>query len=173
LAREPYLTLNPSVVVGGTKAQLADYSGSAEGKTNVVAPMAFARGDLRFISLEQERSAMERMQAIVARHLPRTRATLRFDEASYPPMTPTPGNEILLGELDRASRDLGLGAVEAFDPAGRGAGDIGFISHLLPGLDGLGSGGGGHSHAPGEYTDLDTLTPMAQRAAILIYRLTR
>lgn len=173
LGREPYLTLNPSVVVGGTTAQLADYRGSAEGKTNVVSPLAFARGDLRFISLEQERSAMERMQAIVARHLPRTRATLRFDEASYPPMTPTPGNEILLGELDRASRDLGLGAVEAFNPAGRGAGDIGFISHLLPGLDGLGSGGGGHSHAPGEYVGLDTLTPMAQRAALLIYRLTR
>ncbi len=61
---------------------------------------------------------MERMQAIVARHLPRTRATLRFDDASYPPMAPTPGNEALLGELDRASRDLGHGAVEACDPAG-------------------------------------------------------
>jgi glutamate carboxypeptidase len=173
LGREQYLTLNPSIVVGGTTAQLADYRGGAEGKTNVVAPLAFARGDLRFISLEQERSAMERMQAIVARHLPRTRATLRFDEASYPPMTPTSGNEMLLGELDRASRDLGLGAVAALDPADRGAGDIGFVSHLLPGLDGLGSGGGGHSHAPGEYTGLDTLTPMAQRAAVLIYRLTR
>jgi hypothetical protein len=43
----------------------------------------------------------------------------------------------------------------------------------LPGLDGLGSGGGGNSHAPGEYTDLATMTPMAQRAAVLIYRLTR
>ena len=173
LGREQYLTLNPSVVVGGTTAQLGDYRGGAEGKTNVVAPLAFARGDLRFISLDQERSAMERMQAIVARHLPRTRATLRFDEASYPPMTPTPANAMLLAELDRASRDLGLGAVAALDPADRGAGDIGFVSHLLPSLDGLGSGGGGHSHAPGEYTGLETLMPMAQRAAVLIYRLTR
>ena len=99
--------------------------------------------------------------------------TLSFDEASYPPMTPTPANEALLGELDRASRDLGFGTVEAFDPAKRGAGDIGFIAHLLPALDGLGSGGGENTHAPGESMLLDTLTPMAQRSAILIYRLTR
>ncbi len=173
LGDEKYLTLNPSVIVGGTSAELIDYRGAATGKTNVIAPVAFVRGDIRFISLEQERSVMERMQAIVARHLPRTRATLRFDDASYPPMTPTPGNETLLAELDRASQDLGLGAVAALDPARRGAGDIGFIAHLLPGLDGLGGGGGENSHAPGESMALDTLTPMAQRAAVLIYRLTR
>jgi glutamate carboxypeptidase len=173
LGAEKYLTINPALIVGGTKASLSEYGGTAEGKTNVVAPTAFVRGDIRFISLEQERSAAERMQAIVARHLPRTGATLAFDEASYPPMAPTPGNEALLAVLDGASRDLGLGPVAALDPGDRGAGDIGFIAHLLPGLDGLGSGGGAHSHAPGEYLGLDTLTPMAQRAAVLIYRLGR
>ena len=173
LGKENYLTLNPSVFVGGTSAELDDYRGKAAGKTNVIAPKAFVRGDIRFISLEQERSVMERMQAIVARHLPRTQATLRFDQASYPPMAPTPENEALLRQLDRASRDLGLGKVEALDPAKRGAGDIGFVAHLLPGLDGLGGGGGENTHAPGESMLLDTLTPMAQRSAILIYRLTR
>jgi glutamate carboxypeptidase len=173
LGQEKYLTLNPSVMVGGAKAVLDDYRVSGEGKTNIVPPWAIVRGDIRFISREQERSAMERMQAIVARHLPRTQAKLSFDEASYPPMAPTPGAEALLAELDAASRDLGLGAVPALDPGKRGAGDIGFIAHLLPSLDGLGSGGGENSHAPGEYTALDTLTPMAQRAALLIYRLTR
>jgi glutamate carboxypeptidase len=173
LSAEKYLTINPSVVVGGTKAALDDYRGTAEGKTNVIAPTAIARGDIRYISLEQERSARERMQAIVARHLPRTQATLRFDDGAYPPMTPTPDNEALLEVLDTASRDLGLGPVAALDPADRGAGDIGFIAHMLPCLDGLGSGGGGNSHAPGEFTDLATLTPMAQRAAVLIRRLTR
>jgi len=173
LGSEKYLTINPSVIVGGTKAALDDYRGTAEGKTNVIAPVAIARGDIRYISLDQERSARERMQAIVARHLPRTQAMLRFDDGAYPPMTPTPGNEALLQVLDGASRDLGLGPVAALDPAERGAGDIGFVAHLLPGLDGLGSGGGGNSHAPGEYADLATLTPMAQRAAVLIYRLTR
>ena len=173
LGGEKYLTINPSVIVGGTKAALEDYRGTAEGKTNVIAPTAVARGDIRYISLEQERSAVERMQAIVARHLPRTGATLRFDDGAYPPMTPTPGNEALLQVLDGASRDLGLGPVPALDPGERGAGDIGFIAHLLPSLDGLGSDGGGNSHAPGEFTGLDTLTPMAQRAAVLIYRLSR
>jgi glutamate carboxypeptidase len=173
LGNEKYLTINPSVIVGGTKAALDDYRGTAEGKTNVIAPTAIARGDFRYISLEQERSVRERMHAIVERHLPRTQATLRFDEGAYPPMTPTPGNEELLEVLDGASRDLGLGPVAALDPAERGAGDIGFIAHMLPCLDGLGSGGGGNSHAPGESTDLATLTPMAQRAAVLIHRLTR
>jgi len=173
LGNEKYLTINPSVIVGGTKAALDDYRGTAEGKTNVIAPTAIARGDFRYISLEQERSVRERMQAIVERHLPRTQATLRFDEGAYPPMTPTPGNEELLKVLDGASRDLDLGFVAALDPADRGAGDIGFISHMLPCLDGLGSGGGGNSHAPGEFTDLATLTPMSQRAAVLIHRLAR
>jgi glutamate carboxypeptidase len=173
LGHEKYLTLNPSVIVGGTQATLEDYRGTAEGKTNVIAPTATVRGDLRYISLEQKRSAVERMQAIVAQHLPLTGATLRFDEAAYPPMAPTPGNEELLKVLDGASRDLGLGPVPALDPGDRGAGDIGFIAHLLPCLDGLGSDGGGHSHAPGEFTGIDTLTPNAQRVAILIHRLTR
>lgn len=173
LGSEKYLTINPSVIVGGTKAALDDYRGTAEGKTNVIAPVAIARGDIRYISLEQEQDAVARMQAIVARHLPRTKGTLRFDDGAYPPMTPSPGNQDLLQVLDGASRDLGLGPVAALDPADRGAGDIGFISHLLPSLDGLGSGGGGNSHAPGEFTGLDTMTPMAQRAAVLIYRLTR
>ncbi len=173
LGHEKYLTLNPSVIVGGTKAALDEYHGTAEGKTNVIAPTATARGDLRYISLDQERSAIERMQAIVAQHLPKTNATLRFDEAAYPPMAPTPGNEELLKVLDGASRDLGLGPVPALDPGDRGAGDIGFIAYLLPCLDGLGSDGGGHSHAPGEFTGIDTLTPNAQRVAVLIYRLTR
>jgi glutamate carboxypeptidase len=173
LGAEKYLTINPSLIVGGTRATLDDYRGGAEGKTNVIAPTALARGDIRYISLEQERSAIERMQAIVAGHLPRTGATLGFDAAAYPPMAPNAGNRALLEVLDRASRDLGLGPVPALDPGDRGAGDIGFVARLLPCLDGLGSDGGGNSHAPGEYTGLDTLTPMAQRVAILIYRLTR
>jgi glutamate carboxypeptidase len=173
LGHEKYLTINPSLIVGGTKAALEDYRGTAEGKTNVIAPTATVRGDMRYISLEQERAATERMQAIVAQHLPRTGATLRFDDAAYPPMAPTPANEELLEVLDGASRDLGLGPVPALDPGDRGAGDIGFIAHLLPCLDGLGSDGGGNSHAPGEFTGIETLTSNAQRVAVLIYRLTR
>jgi glutamate carboxypeptidase len=112
------------------------------------------------------------MQAIVARHAPRTGATLVFHE-SYPAMTPTPGNEALLAQLDAASRDLGQGPVAALDPGKRGAGDIGFVAHLAPGLDGLGSAGGKNAHAPGEYTDISSLLPMATRTAVLLHRLSR
>ena len=79
LGNEKYLTINPSVIVGGTKAALDDYRGTAEGKTNVIAPIAIARGDFRYISLEQERSVRERMQAIVERHqrCASTRAPIR------------------------------------------------------------------------------------------------
>lgn len=170
LRGERYLTINPSVIVGGTTTRMEGYDGSASGKDNVIPPSAVVRGDIRFISLEQERSARERMQAIVARHHPRTQATLVFHE-SYPAMTPTAGNEALLVALDAASRDLGQGPVTALDPGKRGAGDIGFVAHLLPGLDGLGSGGGANAHAPGEYTDLASLAPMAQRTAVLLHRL--
>lgn len=172
LGGERYLTINPSVIVGGTTARMDDIAGSAEGKTNVIAPTALVRGDIRFISSAQEQSARERMQAIVARHAPRTGATLVFHE-SYPAMTPTPGNEALLAVLDGASRDLGQGPVAALDPGKRGAGDIGFVAHLAPGLDGLGSAGGANAHAPGEYTDATSLLPMAKRTAILLHRLSR
>ncbi len=172
LRGERYLTINPSLVVGGTVAGIDGFNGSAEGKNNVIPPIAQVLGDIRFISLEQERSARERMEAIVARHYPGASASIRFDE-SYPAMTPTPGNEKLLRQLDSASRDLGQGGVEALDPGKRGAGDIGFVSHLLPGLDGLGSAGGANAHASGEYTDLASIVPMAQRTAVLLHRLTR
>ena len=57
------------------------------------------------------------------------------------------------------------------DPGERGAGDISYIAHLLPGLDGLGATGG--THARGEYADLETLPRQIKRAVVLIYRLTR
>jgi len=79
----------------------------------------------------------------------------------------------LLKQLDQVSRDLGFGAVDALDPGERGAGDIAYISNIIPGLDGMGIGGGENSHAKGEYARIDTLPMLTKRAAILIYRLTR
>jgi len=168
---EPYLTLNPGVVVGGTEADLPaeSASGTATGKSNVVAAKTIVEGDLRFLSAEQRLAAEERMRAIVARSAPQTRATLSF-VAGMPSMAPTAGNRALLGELDRVSRDLGTGAVVEQDPSERGAGDISFVAHLLPGLDGLGALGD-QEHARGEYIDLDELPRLVQRAALLLYRL--
>ena len=69
-------------------------------------------------------------------------------------------------------RPPGFGGVEALDPGERVAGDIAYVSHLLPGLDGLGARGG-NAHATGEWADLESLQMLTKRAALLIYRLTR
>jgi glutamate carboxypeptidase len=171
--REPYLTINPSVIVGGTDVtyDAAAKSGTALGKTNVIPREVRVEGDIRYLSAAQFDSARERMTAIVAQHLPRTGATIDV-VAEYPAMSPTDANRELLAALDRVSRDLGQGAIVAQDPAERGAGDVSFVAEGLACLDGLGADGG-NEHAPGEYVDLAVLPALTRRAAVLIDRLTR
>lgn len=166
------VTCNPSLVVGGTEAQLERTGGSAAGKDNIVAQRALARGDLRFLSAAQLAEAKEKMRAVVARNLPRTSAELKFLDDRFPAMEATPANYALLRELDAASRDLGFGAITAYDPKARGAGDVSFVSPPLPALDGLGIHGQ-RAHAPGENADLATVPELVKRTAVLIYRLTR
>lgn len=171
--REPNLTYNVGVMAGGTPATLdADgFRVTASGKTNIVAETAIARGDLRALTPEQEARARERMQAIVAEHLPRTTADLAFGETGYPPMAPSEGNRDLLARLNAVNRDLGLPQMAEYDPARRGAADSGFVAADVPTLGGLGMAGSG-AHAVGESVDLTSLTRQAQRAAVLISRLT-
>ncbi len=164
LHKEKYLTFNPSVIVGGTQVALNVTEGTARGKTNVIPQKVMVTGDLRFISEEQKEAARAKMRDIVAHSLPRTSAKITFEDR-YPAMTPNEGNYQLLKQLDQVSQDLGAGKVEALDPGERGAGDVAFVSHLIPGLDGIGASGGG-AHAPGEFVELDSLP-------LLIYRLTR
>lgn len=171
LHKEKYLTFNPSVIVGGTQAALNVTNGTASGKTNVIPAKVVIVGDLRFISEQQKEAARAKMRDIVAHSLPRTSATITFEDR-YPAMTPNDGNYQLLRQLDQVSQDLGAGKMEALDPGERGAGDIAFVSHLIPGLDGIGASGAG-AHAPGEYVELDSLPLLTKRAALLIYQLTR
>lgn len=171
LHNEKYLTFNPSVMVGGTEASLDGPVGTANGKTNVVAARAIVKGDLRFISEAQKEAARAKMREIVARSLPRAASKITFDDG-YPAMTPSDGNYALLKLMDQVSQDLGFGKIEALDPGARGAGDIAFVSHLIPGLDGIGASGSG-AHAPGETVDLESLPKLTKKAAVLIYRLTR
>jgi glutamate carboxypeptidase len=172
LRGEEYLTFNPSIIVGGTRAKLDGTSGTATGKHNVVPAEASVSGDLRFISEAQKEATRQTMREIVARSLPGTSARIDFRD-SYPAMTPNAGNDALLARLDRVSRDLGFGGVEALDPAERGAGDIAFVAHLLPALDGIGVAHGDHTHAPGEWADLAPTVKLTQRAAVLMHRLLR
>ena len=111
------------------------------------------------------------MRKIVKQNLPGTSAGISFRD-SYPAMSPTEGNHALLKVVDQASRDLGYGPVEALDPGERGAGDISFVASYLDGLDGIGAAGkGGHSMK--EEVNLRLLPALTERAALLIYRLTR
>ena len=169
---EPNLTFNVGVVGGGTPAAIDDAGLhiTASGKTNIVAETAIARGDLRALTPEQEARARERMQAIVADNLPRTDAELTFAPTGYPPMAPSEGNQALLDSLNAVNRDLGLPEMPAYDPARRGAADSGFVAADVATLAGLGLAGE-RAHAEGESVDLNSLTRQAQRAAILIGRL--
>jgi glutamate carboxypeptidase len=169
---EPNLTYNVGVIAGGTPAEIdADgFRVSASGKTNIVASTAVARGDLRTLTPEQDARVRERMQGIVEQHLPRTEAELAFSEDGYPPMAPTEGNRALLARLNAVNRDLGLPEMAEYDPARRGAADSGFVAADVDTLGGLGMAGGG-AHAEGEWADLTSLERQAQRAAVLITRL--
>lgn len=173
--REPNLTYNPALIVGGTEVAFdaAASRGSAQGKTNVIAREVQAMGDLRYLSATQWEAASAKMTAIVADSLPGTSATIGF-QREYPSMAPTARNRELLAVLDVVSRDLGTGPIEAQDPAERGAGDISFVCEdgRLACLDGLGALGG-NSHAPGEFVEVDALFVQVRRTALLIHRLAR
>ena len=170
---EPYLTFNAGLAVGGTTAELdaAGTAGRATGKSNVIPPVAVANGDMRTLSQAQTDRVRAKMQAIVARHLPRTGAEISFRDG-YPAMAPTAESRALLDRLNGVNRDLGLPEMPELDPMQRGAGDIAFVAGIVPGLVGLGAGGQG-AHAPGETADLTTLDRQGQRAALLMYRLSR
>ena len=169
---EPNLTFNVGLIAGGATAELDRdlIRATATGKTNIIPPIAIARGDLRALSLDQQERVMAKMRAIVARHLAGTSAEIAFDDGAYPPMAPTGPSRALLARLNAVNRDLGLAEMGEFDPLKRGAGDIGFVAHLIPGLVGLGTAGNG-AHAPGETVDLASIPRQAKRAAILMTRL--
>jgi glutamate carboxypeptidase len=173
LAGEPHLTFNPGVIVGGSAVGLdtSASTGTAGGKTNVVASETRVAGDLRALSAEQFASAKAAMQAIVASSLPGTSATITFDPG-YPPLAPTEGNNRLLALYDQASRDLGFPPVTAVSPDRAGAADVSFVAGLVPMvLDAVGMKGQ-NDHSPQETADLKALPMQAKRAAVLLHRLT-
>jgi glutamate carboxypeptidase len=172
LAGEPHLTFNPGAIVGGTAAEFDGPTarGSASGKTNVIAAKAVVTGDLRALTVEQFDKAKAAMTRIVAASLAQTKTSLTFDEG-YPPLAPTAGNERLLVLYDKASRDLGLGAVEAVSPDRAGAADVSFVAGHVPMIiDAVGMKGR-DDHSPSETADLRTLPMQTKRAAVLLLRL--
>lgn len=174
LSQEKYLTFNPGIIVGGTELHYdsSRTSGTVSGKTNIISPACIVQGDLRFLTYKQRDDAKAKMLQIVQQNnLAGTRAEITFSDG-LPAMEPTKGNNDLAKLLSKISVELGYQPITAGDPSGRGAGDISFISKYVDALDGLGAEGWG-GHAPGETMSLKTFERQIQRAALLIYRLTR
>lgn len=169
---EPNLTFNVGLIGGGQSA-VVDKDGvrvAVTGKTNIIPPIAVAKGDFRTLSEEQTQRVRQKMQAIVDQgHLPGTGATIAFD-MGYPSMAPTQGNRALLTRLNTVNRDLGLEEMAALDPLKRGAGDIAFVARDTDGLVGLGLASNG-DHSPEEKADIASMKRQAKRAAILMSRL--
>lgn len=169
---EPNLTFNVGLIGGGQSADV-DKDGvriAVTGKTNIIPPIAVAKGDFRTLSEEQTIRVRAKMEAIVAaNHLPGTGASIAFD-MGYPSMAPTAGNRALLTKLNVINADLGLAEMPALDPLKRGAGDIAFVAADTDGLVGLGLASSG-DHSPAEKADLSTMKRQAKRAAILMSRL--
>lgn len=175
LSIQENLTFNPGLILAGTSivVDTVQSSGTAYGKSNVVAEEAYVNGDLRAVSLEQLQLAKMTMQEIVKDNYPGTTARLSFDEGAYPPFSITEGNMQLLQKYSKVSEDLGFGKVRAVNPRNAGAADISFTSGLVQmGIDGLGLTGSG-DHTEEETANLNVLAMQAKRAAVLMYRLTR
>ncbi|TWX47165.1 M20/M25/M40 family metallo-hydrolase [Colwellia hornerae] len=174
LEQEKNLTFNPGMIIGGTNIDfdLAKSSGSAFGKNNVIAQKAKVKGDLRALSNKQLQSVQQTMQNIVKNNLNHTQAELTF-EPGYPPMALTQGNLDLLAQYSQVSEDLGYNVVKAANPRKAGAADISFAAeHVDMSLDGLGLLGSG-AHTKNEIADLTTLNKNIEKAAILIYRVSK
>jgi len=171
--REPNATYNVGLIVSGETAQLnaAEIGGTVTGKTNIIPPIAVAKGDLRTLSNEQTARIQQRMREIVAQSLAGTKAELTFDEG-YPAMAPTEGSRAYLTMLNEINRDAGLPIMGELDPLKRGAGDIAFVAEEVDGLIGFGATGEG-SHAPGETADATAFDRQIKRAALMMTRLAK
>lgn len=173
LKGEKYLTFNPGLISGGSEIKVDEKNARVEaiGKTNIISPEAYVAGDLRYISDSQRDLARDKMKAITAQSLNGTKSSITFTDG-LPAMEPTEGNYRLVKFLNGISKDMGIGETLAGDPGARGAGDISDIAKYVDSLDGLGASGSG-AHKPGELINLKELPFLIQRAALMIYRLSR
>lgn len=173
LASEQNLTYNPGTIVGGENVSYDSLTltGTTAGKTNIIAPITWVQGDLRAMNEAQIERAQAKMREIVSRNLKGTTAEIHFKDG-YPPMAVTPGGEKLLAFYSGASAALGYGPLTASDPATRGAGDLSFVAPFIDGVEGLGALGGG-AHSPNETVNLPALTMQTERAAMMLYRLSK
>jgi glutamate carboxypeptidase len=173
LSQQQYATFNPGVIIGGTEGQIdKTHHVSGYGKPNVIAQIARAQGDMRFISDEQKQWMQNTLQTIVAQSLPKTTSIITFVEG-MPPMPETDESKQLLAIYSKVSTDLGYPQVSAISPDFSGGADISYVANITPAnLSRLGPVGSGH-HSVNESMDIKSFNINTKRAAVLIYRLTR
>jgi glutamate carboxypeptidase len=174
LSKEKYLTLNPGIILGGTHVKYNNVTaeGTAFGKDNIISSMAVVAGDLRYLTVAQKNKAERIILATINQHLSGTTSSVKFEEA-MPPMPPVAANLKLLNKYSQISQTLDYGPVTELPPDLRGGGDISHIApYISAGLVGLGAVGTGE-HSKQETLDVDSLVIQSQRAALLIYALTR
>jgi len=168
------LTFNPGRIAGGTRItdDAVTSSSTTFGKGNVVAGTLKVSGGIRTLSPAQLEGAKAKMQEIAAANLAHTSATLTFGDG-YPPMAPTAGNTKLLALYSSISERLGYGDVAAVNPRRAGAADISFAAdHVTMALDGLGLMGTG-GHTVNEVADMQSFKRNIEKAALLIYTLSK
>lgn len=168
------LTINAALIASGThlESNLPFSSAEISSKMNVISKRAIAAGDIRFISQSQAINIKNKMKHISQQHLPHTNTKIEFADPMLA-MTATTNNYSLLKLYSLLSQQLGMKAVTAYDPKDRGGSDISFIADKVRyNLAGLGAIGAG-PHSDKEEISISGLTANTQRAALLIYHLTR
>ena len=149
------ITLNVGVVSGGQTV-------------NTVAPWAKGEVDLRFITFDQRKATMEKIEAIMAKSfVPGTSAKLEIS-GEFLPMVENPDNKALFQHYAAGIKELGNEPSSIFTG---GCADSGFASATgAPTICGVGPVGG-KGHTPEEFMEVDTLVPRAQALALAILRL--
>ncbi len=171
-SNEKYLTVNPGRIAAGNLItdDEAHFKTQVTGKENVVAKMAIAHGDVRYLTNEQKEKFKQKAEMITGGHLSGTHSTITFVDG-IPAMSPTDKNMQMLNQYSDVSADLNFGKVTALDGGLRGAGDISYVAGFIPyNLVGLGPIGSG-MHSIIESIEISSLPMQTQRAAVLIYRL--
>ena len=113
------------------------------------------------------------MIEITNNNLPHTSATISFDKVNVMPMPASEGNLALLAKLQKINDDLEIEyPVYANNPSDIGGSDIQVVAPFVDSIDGLGFTGA-HAHSVREVMHLKNYQDEINRAALLIYRLSR
>ncbi len=150
-------TLNVGIVHGGEAI-------------NMVAPLAEAEIDLRYVDPPERAVNMAKIEQIVATStVPGTVAKLKIN-GEFVPLNPTASSEALFSHYQAAAKDAGLAIEGEFSG---GCADSGFTAAMgCPTICAVGPVGG-NAHTPEEYLDVESIVPRAQAMALAILRMGR